>query len=79
MWQHLFREFGLVERNGDLSAMAVGAAQSMKLRQRVHNGGSPGWVRAALTSNSSLNGFVRRVRRELEYKGAGRVAATSAA
>ena len=41
-WANVFRAFGLAERNGDLTALALARAQALKLRHRVRNGGSPG-------------------------------------
>ncbi|KAL1526212.1 hypothetical protein AB1Y20_014938 [Prymnesium parvum] len=72
-WAQVFKWLGLVERNGDLSSLAVAQAQAMRLRHHVYNFGSPGWVHAELMRNSSLHSHLKKIRRELEYKNKAKV------
>ena len=63
----LFKFLELPQVQGDLTAIATRAITELDLRGRVRNTAAPGWVHGAVTANASLIGYLRTMRRDLEY------------
>ena len=71
-WRHLFKFLDLPERAGDLTAIATRAIAELELRSKVLNKATQGRATALIATNETLYEDLRRLRRELEYTGAGK-------
>ena len=63
----LFKFLELPQVQGDLTAVGTRAVAELNLRGRVRNSAAPGWVHGEITRNASLHGWLRGLRREMEY------------
>ena len=71
-WRHLFKFLELQERAGDLTAIATRAIAELELRSKVLNKATQGRATALIATNETLYEDLRRLRREVEYTGAGK-------